>query len=753
MKAMGQRTDKQLQAPYATSAVSVIVPIYNGQKYLQRCLNSLYEQTLQPIQIICVNDGSTDGSAEILSENLRRHPDILVLTQANKGLSSARNAGLEIASGEYIDFLDCDDMLQPCALEKLYARAIDQQLDMLLFDGESVFENAALSEALSRYKDLYRTKIRLRNAVSSGEKLFVQLMEGNSYRSSACLYLIRRSFLQSLDLRFSPGLLYEDNAFTLQCLLQANRAAVDATPYYLRSVHTESIITMRKDYLHAKSYYLAQHQIQQFLLIKPVCEDTMRCAYQLIASLQQHAATVYHMLSPKEIQAAERCDPIAVLLRILAQGSAMPVLPSSVPPKSVCSLRSFTPPWPSDTFLYDLCQIPFRSGAPFVSVVIYVYNASSYLRDIIHDLRTQPLRNVELLFVDDGSADESYLILKQAQEEDERIRVLQQPHGYAGTARNNGMAQANGEYLLFLNATDQFQPELLSHAYACASIQQADIVLWHGDLLNMQKDKLSSPAFLTPCERLPDHVFTAREGKLHLFDTLHPSTKLYRRTYIRSLGIEYQALCSSNDVFFSMVALACAQRIAPLPEVLLHYRGDQSNHTHPQKDQSPLDVFTAFSAVKHELERRELFEEFRKPFAAKACESVIFALDTMHTLKGYQILYNALHSGGVVTLDIARLSEEDILHIPNGSLILRQCRQIAEQTFDEHILSLLANKDTAIQSLESALYHENSMLRKEIYELRHSYSYQIGNKLIALPRKLRHWYQKFKLTGKDRHHG
>ena len=101
-------------------AVSIIVPVYNVEKYLRECLESIINQTFQDIEIICVNDGSTDNSRKILTEYAQTDSRIKITDKENGGLSSARNAGLKIAQGEFISFIDSDDWVDKTMIEKLY---------------------------------------------------------------------------------------------------------------------------------------------------------------------------------------------------------------------------------------------------------------------------------------------------------------------------------------------------------------------------------------------------------------------------------------------------------------------------------------------------------------------------------------------------------------------------------------------------------------------------------------------------------
>ena len=104
--------------------ISVIVPVYNVEKYLSECLDSVLSQDEKDIEVICVNDGSTDKSLEILKEYKEKDDRIIIVTQDNKGLAEARNSGLNVAKGEYIFFLDSDDKMREGTLSKLYSTAI-----------------------------------------------------------------------------------------------------------------------------------------------------------------------------------------------------------------------------------------------------------------------------------------------------------------------------------------------------------------------------------------------------------------------------------------------------------------------------------------------------------------------------------------------------------------------------------------------------------------------------------------------------
>ena len=131
--------------------ISIIVPVYNTEKYLGVCLDSLISQTYKDIEIICVDDGSTDNSLQILNDYAAKDSRIKILTQKNQGPSVARNLGLEKAKGEYITFVDSDDWVSIDMCEKIYSKAIDTNADLVLFPHSRVTNtNISLDDRLQK---------------------------------------------------------------------------------------------------------------------------------------------------------------------------------------------------------------------------------------------------------------------------------------------------------------------------------------------------------------------------------------------------------------------------------------------------------------------------------------------------------------------------------------------------------------------------------------------------------------------------
>ena len=121
--------------------VSVIVPVYNIEKHLRQCLDSILAQTLEEIEVICVDDGSSDTSLDILREYEKADPRVQVVTQANAGAGAARNRGLDLASGDYLSFLDSDDFFEPEMLKKAYEKAVETKAQITVFRSDQYYED------------------------------------------------------------------------------------------------------------------------------------------------------------------------------------------------------------------------------------------------------------------------------------------------------------------------------------------------------------------------------------------------------------------------------------------------------------------------------------------------------------------------------------------------------------------------------------------------------------------------------------
>ena len=200
--------------------ISVIVPVYNVENYLIKCLESLVYQTLKDIELICVNDGSTDGSLAILEDYQKKFSQVKVYTKSNGGLSDARNYGLKHAVGEYIAFVDSDDYVNLNMFEILYEAIKQAEADLCIAQIKEVYPN--YEKELVDHNETYP----LLGHPTVWNKLY------------------KHEWIKKYQIEFPVGLWYEDNVFTYKYLLNHPKIVyVNDFLYYYRKDRTGSIMS------------------------------------------------------------------------------------------------------------------------------------------------------------------------------------------------------------------------------------------------------------------------------------------------------------------------------------------------------------------------------------------------------------------------------------------------------------------------------------------------------------------------------
>ena len=325
-----------------------------------------------------------------------------------------------------------------------------------------------------------------------------------------------------------------------------------------------------------------------------------------------------------------------------------------------------------------IAAAPYSPDAPFVSVILPVHNGHDYLGDTIASLQAQTMRNAEFLFVDDESSDDSLQILKRAAEQDRRIQVIPQKRSNAGAARNRGLDAAKGKYVIFLDSDDTFDPNLLTYTVDRAERYDAQVVIFNADILQLPEGTHLEPDWMNQTRVLPRKIFAGRDAAGHLYQMLNPWTKLYRREYILREGFRYQSQYSTNDAYFTIMALSCAERIITVPARLVHYHTGRSGNIQSKKDRAPLDAYNAFLAARRDLRARGILDAFDRALAIKAAESMIRELNTQKKPESRQILYNALQNGGLTALGFDGIRQNSNARKQLGES-LDQCEKILNE--------------------------------------------------------------------------
>lgn len=297
------------------------------------------------------------------------------------------------------------------------------------------------------------------------------------------------------------------------------------------------------------------------------------------------------------------------------------------------------------------------SQHPKISIVIPLYNGLPYVGQCLESLDAQTVQDFEVIIVDDGSDDGSYEYTQHYAEGRGNVTVLRQDHQYAGAARNRGMGHAGGDYILFLDADDYFEPDLLECSLGRITETHADICVFKACSLNNQTGVIKPMEQTCRPELCPDEATFNRATNprnIFCFTTTAPWSKLYRRAFLEGQGLRYQDTRSANDICFVYLALALADRITVLDKVLLVYRQHNKGSLQGSQHKDPLAFYEALLATRQALIERGVYGELSHAFINNALE---FCTYNLRTLKddpaAHELVFDYLKTTGFEHLGIA----------------------------------------------------------------------------------------------------
>lgn len=421
--------------------ISIIIPVYNVEKYLNECLDSVCNQTLTDIEIICINDGSTDNSLDILNEYASKDNRIKIIDKENGGQATARNLGIKKAQGEYLAFVDSDDFIEPTMFEKLYSKAEKNNLDMVMckiaaYDNQTreikdflwyyklgVFEN--FDKEIFNHKDTKEFTCNI--AVTPYNKIY------------------KNSLVKENNILFPEGLIFEDEKFFYDTYLRAKKVSiVDEFLYYYRVNRKGSTVDIQKENDYSDLIPISK-QIRQTFKETGDYEDykillANRFIHLQLARFTQTSPKYkekFFNLLKKDLNEVLEDDVIANNLESDVRLRVDKILSSK-------TLKDFEKLDQNKAF----------------SVVMACYNAEKYLDETINSIIGQSFSfesNIQLILVDDGSTDNTSEICKKYQNQypDNIIYVYQENQGQ-GAARNHGLEYVKGKYVNFLDSDDKF---------------------------------------------------------------------------------------------------------------------------------------------------------------------------------------------------------------------------------------------------------------------------------------------------------
>lgn len=455
--------------------VSVIVPVYNVEKYLHKCLESLVNQTLHRIEIICVDDGSSDNSSQILDWYASEDKRIKVIHKENSGYGDSMNLGIEFAQGKYIGILESDDFAELDMFERLFSVAQIHGADIvksnffLYWDDDGIEKNEffRIIDSEEDRRDVYP----------------IDYEDGKLFKVKASIWsaLYNREFLINNNIKFldTPGASFQDTSFTFKAFIAAQKMMLveDAYVHYRQDNSESSVNNLdKKTEFVFKEYdeifkYIG---VDNFSVIEKN-DERRRWLSVAIASFYDACIWMYEGLSLQN-----RYDYLVKVSAKLKQ------LLDTIPVNEIAFgnclwkyrdiKRIAKNPFeyhlwreveryvqkgnniriPSTHLQTEVITTDNRNQIKF-SIIIPVYNGEEYLTACLESIRHQKFDDFEVICINDGSSDKTEDILKYYCSIDNRFKYWSVDNSGPSVARNLGIEKASGQYVLFMDADDFYR--------------------------------------------------------------------------------------------------------------------------------------------------------------------------------------------------------------------------------------------------------------------------------------------------------
>ena len=432
-----------------------------------------------------------------------------------------------------------------------------------------------------------------------------------------------------------------------------------------------------------------------------------------------------------------------------------------------------------------------------VSVVVPVYNVDEFLDNTLSDITGQTLREIEIICVDDGSTDNSKIVIeKYKNDHPQLIAAYDKPNGGLSDVKNFGLDHAkgefisfidsddfvdpemfydmmNGKYVIFWDADDLFEHNALEVMYAQAEQENSDICICEARKYDNAKEKyIPSDAYLKE-DLLPGkQTFNKFDVPDYIFNLTNnvPWNKLYLKEFITKNKLQYQAIKQANDTYFTIMALFLAERITYVKDVLIAYRVNNDESLSGKASDTVFCAYDSWLYAKEHIEKYPDFNLVRFSFLNRALSGFYHALNIQTTFESYEKLYRKLVEEGFHEFGLDECTEENIYAVwmykdmqkmyetePADFLVQKSItrrvnnennnvrRKILREknaVLRENVQALKEDKKTLqsdkkkLQEEKKKLEGEKKKLQKEIDNIKQSKAYRLGNKLLWLPRKV-----------------
>jgi len=569
--------------------ISIIIPCYNVAKYIEKCLKSIIKQSLNEIEIICVNDGSTDDTLKILEKYSKIDSRIKVINSSHKKQGYSRNLALNESKGEYVLFVDADDWIENESLKLLYKKAKKDNLDMLFFNLLNYEDRSGkfIESKLYNHECFTNLDKKIFNISSTADVLF-------EIPVCPVSKLYKKEFLTDNNFKFLEDIYYEDNEFFYKTYLNCCRAGYINKHLYIRRLHDESFT--HKFTRNNFDIVLAFNAVIDYFFTNPnfdkYATDLINHVFNQIKysldniSLQLsdeffnyirnnfYAFNKYekyfkNSLNEKNYKIYELMCDNTFYLDYLSEYKLLTVKYSIFDGKNE---------FIKDSSEYEKYRYNELSKNYLFSIIIPIYNTSKIIHRTLMSIINQNLnlKDIEIILVNDNSDNETYNILKKYVLKYDTFKLININHstGSSGTPRNIGILESNSDYLMFLDHDDFYEIGALDCLYKY--IKDNDLDLVFGTYNEIINENIIEKNY---CHKFPECMNSLDEYP-NLIVTPPPSlwTKIFKKSIIMENNILFPTILGEDAIFLSKY-LINANNVAYIDEVITFHDLNENSYT------------------------------------------------------------------------------------------------------------------------------------------------------------------------------
>lgn len=703
--------------------ISIIIPVYNAAAHLVECIDSLINQTFSKYEIIFVDDGSSDESVSIVRQYMQDYKFIRLLFQHHKGAGTARNLGIKDAGGDYLLFLDADDYFDHCLLEKVYSQAVDTSADIVLFDGR-IFNT--ITKETKDVSHFFRYELvkeyRAFSAADVPDSLF------SITNPAPWTKLFRKQFVLDNEIEFQELQNTNDMFFTMACMSVAGRISyVNERLVYYRSAQNNSTQNSSKDPV---CVFHAIYRLYSFLKERNLYESLEKSFVTLALSLISYTIRSSSTHSYSVILYSEMRSDQFGELRLFDHE-----IDFYTDQKSLSVVKSFIPAMRFKDAIDNIgqdhkCQVIKKRSenpVPVVSVIIPCFNSAEYLKECISSVLSQSYNSIEIVCINDGSTDNSLDILLELASKDDRITVLSQENAGLSAARNTGVRNSSGTYILFLDSDDCLRSDCIEKLTEELNKGNHEILFFNADVFTEEQVEDNADLF-------KDYVqYYTRRGhysgictgpqllkKLCYYNEYLSSAcfQITLRDFFLRNDLWFSEGYIHEDIYYTFNSLLCAARVGLIEEQFYHRRiRNNSIVTSDTRFENSYGYYIAYWQMCDALKKHKDLNAGE----IEAAESVL--KEAMYAARNrYVSLPEEEKRAKNILPDVDRIQFESFVEEP--SRYRKQVKYFMKQSD---------------KNLKQADYYKNETdkLKEAYISTKRSYSFKIGRAFTWLPRRIR----------------